>query len=130
MNFFSIFFIENEPNGRTVQPTKLILISIEAEFCPLQNYREFFFSFFLVFKLYIFFMKMYFCLKKLKIQTAYFFSRIRKLKKKLFIAFLIIKFRFFWHQYQSCSSKTIRVQFAKCCKIEIFQESNFSADNS
>ena len=59
MSFFSIFFIENElftenvkngvrgnePNGRTVQPTQLILISIEAEFCALQNYREFFFEF-------------------------------------------------------------------------------------
>ena len=53
MNLFSIFFIENEsfkenvkkgvrgnePNGRTVQPTQLIRISIEAEFCALQNYR-------------------------------------------------------------------------------------------
>ena len=51
--FFLIFFIEvelftenvkkgvrgNEPNGRTVQPTQLILILIEAEFCALQHYR-------------------------------------------------------------------------------------------
>ena len=54
---FSIFLIEkelftenvkkgvrgNEPNGRTVQPTQLKRISIEAEFCALQNYIEFFF---------------------------------------------------------------------------------------
>ena len=52
----SIFFIENElftenvkkwvrgnePNGRTVQPIELILISIETEFRALQNYRVFF----------------------------------------------------------------------------------------
>ena len=57
MNFFSIFFIENElftgnvkegaggnePNGRTVQPAQLIRVSIEAEFRALQNYRDFFF---------------------------------------------------------------------------------------
>ena len=57
MNFFSILFIGNdlfaenvkkgvrgnEPNGRTVQPTQFILISIEAEFCALQDCREFFF---------------------------------------------------------------------------------------
>ena len=56
MNLFFIFFIENElfrddikkevwgnePNVRTVQPTQLI----EAESCALQNYREFFFSFY------------------------------------------------------------------------------------
>ena len=55
---FSIFFIENvlftenvkkgvrgyEPNGRMVQPKQLILISIEAEFCALKIYREFFFQ--------------------------------------------------------------------------------------
>ena len=35
----------NEPNGRTSQPTNLILISIEAKFSALQNYREFFFDF-------------------------------------------------------------------------------------
>ena len=59
MNFFSIFFIENnlftenvkngvrgnEPSGRTVQPTQSILISTKAEFSALQNYREFFFDF-------------------------------------------------------------------------------------
>ena len=53
---YSIFFIENvlftenvkkgvrgiEPNGRTVQPTQLILTSIEVEFFALQNYREIF----------------------------------------------------------------------------------------
>ena len=53
---FSIFFIENdlftenfkkgvrgnEPNGQGVQFTQLILISIEAELCAHQNYREFF----------------------------------------------------------------------------------------
>ena len=57
--FFSIFFIENElftenvkngvrgnvPNGQTVQPTQFKLISIEAEFSALQNYREFFVEF-------------------------------------------------------------------------------------
>ena len=57
MNFFSIFFIENElftekvkkqvrdnePNGRKVQPTQLILISVKAGFSALQNNREFFF---------------------------------------------------------------------------------------
>ena len=69
MDFFYIFFIENElftenvkkgvrgnkPNGRSVQPTQLILISIEGEFSALQNYTEFFFSkFIFVFDLYIF----------------------------------------------------------------------------
>ena len=48
---FSISLIENElftenvkkgVRVSTVQPTQLILISIEAEFCALQNYREFF----------------------------------------------------------------------------------------
>ena len=33
----------NEPNGLTVQPTQLIFISIEAELCALQSYKEFFF---------------------------------------------------------------------------------------
>ena len=55
-DFFFIFFIENElfaenvnkcvhgnePNGQTVQPTMLILISIEAELCALHNDRVFF----------------------------------------------------------------------------------------
>ena len=41
----------NEPNGLTVQPTQLIFISIEAEFCALQSYREFFSNFILVFEL-------------------------------------------------------------------------------
>ena len=63
---FSILFIEielfignvkkgesgNEPNGRTVQPTQLILISIEAKFCALQKYADFFSI--LDFELYIF----------------------------------------------------------------------------
>ena len=35
---------DNESNGRMVQPKQLILISIEAEFCALQTYRQFFFS--------------------------------------------------------------------------------------
>ena len=62
---FSIFFIENElftenvkkgvrgnePNGRTVQPKQLILISIVAEFRGLQSYRQFFTNFNLVFVL-------------------------------------------------------------------------------
>ena len=56
-DFFSILFIENdlyienvnmgvsvnEPNGRMVQPTQLILITIEAEFCALLDFRKFFF---------------------------------------------------------------------------------------
>ena len=41
----------NEPNGLTVQPTQLIFISIEAELCALQSYREFFSNFILVFEL-------------------------------------------------------------------------------
>ena len=54
---FSIFSIENELftenvkkgvrgnecSGRTVQPTQLIRISVEAEFRALQSYTEFFF---------------------------------------------------------------------------------------
>ena len=68
--FFSIFFIEKElftenvkkwvsgNNGRTVQPTQLIRISIKAEFHALQNYKKFFFSnLILVFELYTFFQK-------------------------------------------------------------------------
>ena len=57
MNFFPIFFIENELftenakkgvrgnecSGRTVQPTPLIRISDQAEFRALQSYSEFFF---------------------------------------------------------------------------------------
>ena len=35
----------NEPNGRAVQPTQLILILVEAEFCALQNFFKFYFSF-------------------------------------------------------------------------------------
>ena len=56
-DFFTTLFIENqlltenvkkgvrgnEPNGRTVQPTQLTLISIEAKLCALKNYRVFFF---------------------------------------------------------------------------------------
>ena len=38
----------NEPIGRTVQPTQLILISIEAEICGLQIYRDIFFSDFIL----------------------------------------------------------------------------------
>ena len=73
---FSIIFIENElftenvkkgvrcnePNGQTIWPTQLLLLSIEAEFCALQNYREFFSNLNLVFELYIFPRKMQFCL--------------------------------------------------------------------
>ena len=44
----------NEPNGRTVQPTQLIRISLESKFRARQNYRDFFSNFPLVFKLYIF----------------------------------------------------------------------------
>ena len=32
----------HEPNGRMIQPTQLIIISIEAQFCALQNFRVFF----------------------------------------------------------------------------------------
>ena len=67
--FFSIFFIENElftqnikkgvrgnePNGRTIQPTQLIFISIEAEFCDLQNNKEFFPNLIQVFEVNTFF---------------------------------------------------------------------------
>ena len=48
MNLFPIFFIENEiftenvKKGSAVQPT-LILISVEAELCALQNHSVFFF---------------------------------------------------------------------------------------
>ena len=44
----------NEPNGQTVQPTQLILISIEAETCAIQNSRVFFSNYILVFEIYIF----------------------------------------------------------------------------
>ena len=67
-DFFSIFFIENElftenvkkgvcgnePNDRMVQPTQLILLSIEAEFYAQQNYRKFFINLFLVLELHFF----------------------------------------------------------------------------
>ena len=50
------------------------------------------------------------------------FFRNRKLKKKFSIALYSTKFRFFWYQYQSCSSKTVRVLFFRiwnffCSKI-------------
>ena len=81
MNFFSIFLIENElftenvkkgvrgnePNGRMVQPKQLILTSIEAEFCALQNYREFFSNFIFVIELYIFSQKNGFLPRNLKV---------------------------------------------------------------
>ena len=84
MNFFSIFFIENklftenvkkgvrrnEPNGRTVQTKQLILITIDAQFCALQNYREFFSTFISVFELNIFSQKNAFLPLKLKVQGA------------------------------------------------------------
>ena len=43
-------------------------------------------------------------------------------RKKLSIALYNTKFRFFWYQYQSCSSKTVRVLFFRiwnffCSKI-------------
>ena len=61
----SIFFTENElftenvkkgvrgkdPNGQTVQFSLLILTPIKTEFCSLQNYRDFFSNFILVFEL-------------------------------------------------------------------------------
>ena len=89
---FSIFFIEkelfaenvkngvrgNECLGRTVQPTQLIRISVEAEFCALQIYKELFFSnFTLVFESNHSSEKMHFCLKKLNSRRRIFF-RIRK----------------------------------------------------
>ena len=78
---FSIFLIENEVftenvkkwvRGneclcRTVHPTQLIRISVEAEFRALQSNREFFFSnFTLVLELYIFPQKNAFLPKKMK----------------------------------------------------------------
>ena len=45
----------NEPNGRTVQPKQLILISTEAEFCVLQSYGEVFFEFHFSFQVINFF---------------------------------------------------------------------------
>ena len=57
----------NRTVERIVQPEQLILISIEAEFYALQNYREFFSILIFVFVLYIFFFqKSYFLPKKLK----------------------------------------------------------------
>ena len=54
----------NEPNGRAVQTTQLIIISIGAEFCALRNYREFCFEFISVLELHIFFFREeHFCLK-------------------------------------------------------------------
>ena len=78
--FLSIFFIENELftdnlkkgvrgsecSGRTVQPTQLIRISVEAEIRALQSYREFFSNFTLVFELYLFLQKNAFLHIKLK----------------------------------------------------------------
>ena len=73
MNFFFHFFVENElftenvkkrvhrheQNGWAVQPKQLVLISVEAEFYALQNNREFFLNFILVFELYIFCFRKY-----------------------------------------------------------------------
>ena len=82
--FFSIFFIENqlftenvkkgvrgnEPNGRTVQPTQLILILTEAELCALQNYTKFYFEFPFSFRVTHFFQKNAILPKNLKFQSA------------------------------------------------------------
>ena len=84
MNFFCFFFIENElftdnvkkgvsgnePNGRTVQPTQLIRISIEAEFRALQNYKDFFLEFHFSFRVIHFFQRNAFLPEKLKFQTV------------------------------------------------------------
>ena len=74
----------------------------------------------------MFFEKSAILLKKLKFQTAYFFSEFESLKK-FSVTFKITKFRFFSYQNHSCSSKTEGVQFFRSCKIESFQESDFSA---
>ena len=89
MKLYSIFFIENElftenvkkgvrgnePSGRTVQPTQLIRISIEVEFCALQNYTVFFFSIFTFsFRVIHFFQKNIFLPIKLIFQMVYFLS--------------------------------------------------------
>ena len=95
-DFFSIFFIENvlftenvkkgvrgnEPNDRTVQPTHLRLISIEAEIHALQKYREFFFEFCFSFQVILFFRKLHFCLKNWNSRGRYFF-KIRNLNETL-----------------------------------------------
>ena len=90
MNFFFHFLRRkriihrlcgNKPNGQTVQPTQLILISIEAEFCALQNYSVFFFHF--SFRVtHLFQKKNHFCQKTENSHGVIFF-RIQNLKKKL-----------------------------------------------
>ena len=89
---FSIYFIENElftevvkkgnrgnePNGQTVEPTQLLLISIEAGIRTLQHYRESFWIFISLFELNIFLQKNAFLPKKLKFQTVCFFSEFKK----------------------------------------------------
>ena len=70
--------------NQTVQPTQSILISIEAEFCALQNYREFLFSnFILVFELYNL-KNMYFCLKNWNSRWRNFFQN-SKIEKKNYV---------------------------------------------
>ena len=77
---FSIFFTGNElftenvnkgvrcnkPNGRTVQPTQLILMSIKAEFCALQKFHRVVFEFRFSFRVLLFSHKNAFLPKKLK----------------------------------------------------------------
>ena len=60
----------DEPNGRTVQPTDLILITIEAEFCAIKNYIGFFSKFDFSFQVMRFSLKNAFLPEKLKFQTA------------------------------------------------------------
>ena len=53
----------NEPNGRTVQPIELILISIETKSYALQSYGEFFRVLLLFSSYKILFESVYFCLR-------------------------------------------------------------------
>ena len=135
---FSIFFIENElftenvkkgvrgnePNGRTVQPTHLILISIEAEFRALIRISFQFSS------NTIFVSENAFLPKKLKFQTVLFFFRIPKLKQKFFYIFVDHKLPLLMTPISVLQLKTVRVRFFRRRKNENFRESDFSADIS
>ena len=91
--FFSIFSIENElftenvkkgvrcnkPNGRTVQPTQLILIFIEADFRALQRiFFEFHFSFWVI----LFSSEKCIFAKKTELPDGVIFFQNSKLEKK------------------------------------------------
>ena len=95
---FSIFFIGNElftkkgvrgyePNGRMVQPTQLIIISIEAQFCALQKFSVFFLTSFSFSSCKLLFRKINFCLKNWNSRRRI-FSEIKNLKKKKFFVTL------------------------------------------